>query len=82
MIDEQQIAKALDDFEAAARGPAQAPTAGATAIPDPCGLWHSLRGPWDGIIQIVKAAGSLIPVAKRIAEAMERIRDLLNALCP
>lgn len=85
MIDVQKIDRAFDDFEAAVRAQAggpQAPTVGAAAIPDPCGLWQSLRGPWDAIIQALKALGAIIPIARRAAEAMEKVRDLLNVLCP
>jgi hypothetical protein len=83
MIDEKQIEKAFNDFDAAAKtgGVAGAPKALPAGV-NPCGVWHSIRGTVDTIITALRAVGTLFPIAKRAADVLETLKNLLNGLCP
>jgi hypothetical protein len=86
MIDEKQIEKAFNDFDAAAKSGVSAVGAGGTralaAGMNPCGVWHSIRGTVDSIIAALRAIGTLFPIARRAADVLETLKTLLNGLCP
>ncbi len=84
MIDQQQINKALDEFEAHA-GLVGGAGPQARALPAPadvCGAWHRIRGPVDEITKGLRAAAVVVPAAGRVASVLETLRTLLDALCP
>jgi hypothetical protein len=78
MVDDRQITKAFTKFNSAVKKA----TAAKSQLANPCDLWKSLKGPWDAVIQALQALGKLIPIAKRAAVAMEKVREILNVLCP
>jgi hypothetical protein len=82
MIDEKQIEKAFNDFDAAAKSGGAAGTKAIGAAANPCGIWHSIRGTVDAIITALRALGTLFPIARRAADVLETLKNLLNGLCP
>jgi hypothetical protein len=76
MVDDKEITKAFTGFQSAVQ---RATTKNQKA--DPCALWKKLQAPFEAVIRALTALGTLIPVAKRAALAMEKMRDILNVLC-
>ena len=76
MVNDKEITKAFTGFHSAVRRAASAKVA------DPCALWKKLKGPFEAVIRSLQALGTLIPIAKRAADAMEKVREILNVLCP
>ncbi len=77
MVNDKEITKAFSSLRTAMRKSAAAPA----KLPDPCTFWKNLRPSWEAVIQALRALGSLIPVARQAATAMEKVRDMMNALC-
>jgi hypothetical protein len=82
MIDEQKINKSFDDFEAAVKSKGATVATALPAAVDACGVWHSIRGTVDTIINGLKAIGSIFPIAKKAADVLDTLKNLLNTLCP
>jgi hypothetical protein len=78
MVNEREISKAFTNFNSAVKKA----TAAKSQLTNPCDFWKSLKGPWDAVIGALQALGKLIPIAKRAALAMEKVREILNVLCP
>ena len=78
MVNDKEITKAFTNFRSAA----QRATAGGSQLTDPCAVWRKLKPSWDAVIQALKALGTLIPLARQAATAMEKVRDLMAVLCP
>jgi hypothetical protein len=77
MVNDKAITKAFTNFHGAVKRAAD----GHSKITNPCELWKTLKAPFEAVIQALNALGTLIPIAKRAAQAMEKVRDILNALC-
>jgi hypothetical protein len=77
MVNDKEITKAFSSFHSAVKRAA----ATKSQISNPCELWKKLQKTWDAVIQALKALGTLIPIARQAADAMEKVRDILNALC-
>jgi hypothetical protein len=82
MIDEQKINKSFDDFEAAVKSNGATVAAAIPAAVDPCGMWHNIRATVDVIITGLKAIGIIFPIAKKAADVLDTLKNLLNKLCP
>jgi hypothetical protein len=82
MIDEKQVEKAFNDFDATLKGAGI--SAGNAVVPNinACATWHSIRGTVDEVIKGLRAVGTLFSLAKRAADILETLKNLLNALCP
>ena len=78
MVNDKEITKAFTSFHSAVKRAA----ATKSILSNPCALWKTLQKPCEAVIQALRALGTLIPAARQAAQAMEKIRDILNALCP
>jgi hypothetical protein len=78
MVNDREISKAFTNFHSAVKRAA----ATKSQLSNPCAVWKNLQKPWDAVIQALKALGTLMPAARHAALAMEKVRDILNALCP
>ena len=82
MIDEKKIEKSFDDFEAAVKASGGQVATALPAAVNVCGTWHNVRGTVDTIIAGLRAVGGIVPIARRAADVLETLKNLLNALCP
>ncbi|MDR3634245.1 MAG: M12 family metallopeptidase [Isosphaeraceae bacterium] len=72
--------EAFDSFDASIKSLA-AVAPGALAG-NPCDVWRNIRGTVDEIINALQAVGTLLPIAKRAADVLQQLANLLNVLCP
>jgi hypothetical protein len=77
MVQNKEITKAFTSLH----GAVQRVAAAKTPLSNPCDLWKTLQGPWDAAIAALEALGTLIPVARKAAQAKIKVREILNALC-
>jgi hypothetical protein len=82
MIDDKKLTKAFDDFEAKLKTHNVRLGVAMPARVSPCDVWHSIRGTVAAIIKALKAVGLLIPIAKKAADVLQTLSDLLDKLCP
>lgn len=78
MVNDKEITKAFSSLNSAARKA----TAVKSHLADPCEVWKQVKPSWSAVIQALKALGTLIPLARRAATAMEKVLDLMAVLCP
>jgi hypothetical protein len=78
MVNDKEITKAFTSFRSALHRAA----ASKSQLSNPCAMWKKLQKPWDAAVQALRALGTLFPAARRAAEAMEKVREILNTLCP
>jgi hypothetical protein len=78
MVNDKEITKAFTGLQSAVKRAATAKS----QLSNPCEIWKNLQKPWDAAIIALEALGTLIPVARKAAQAMIKVREILTALCP